>query len=253
MSEQDLFGNEIKNVTPTKETALQISPNDDLVRMAISKDLDTDKLEKIIALVNQQQDRQKKEDFERNFALMRQKLPAIAKKSGAKDRDGKVLYKYAEIDEIQRLCDPVIFEHGFSYSWREEPIETGKRIWIDITGYGYTKSNFFDCPQIQATGIQNAIQVAGAMSSYGRRYTFVSGFGIIVEGEDSDGQISSDPDVLKLKLESMLQEKGADGKLKLPTSAETVMRIELNKENPDVDKLRQYIKHAIARYGCTPK
>ena len=31
------------------------------------------------------------------------------------------------------------------------------------------------------------MQVMGAMSTYGRRYTFLAGFGIVVQDEDEDG------------------------------------------------------------------
>jgi hypothetical protein len=246
VSEKDLFGNETAIAKKEKSDLMY-----DLVQKAISSNLDTDKLEKILNLFNQQQDRQKKEDFEYHFAEMRKRLPSIAKKSSVKNKDGKLLYKYAAIEEIQRLCDPIIFDHKFCYSWREEPIDGGKRIWVDITGYGYAKSNFFDCPKINGTEIQNAIQIAGSMTTYGRRNTFISGFGIIVEGEDSDGQISCDPEILKVKLETMLQEKGLDGKFLLPPNAETAMRKELSKENPDIEKLRKYVQHCL-KHGCTP-
>ena len=32
----------------------------------------------------------------------------------------------------------------------------------------------------------NPVQTAGAMSTYGRRYTFIAGFGVVIEDEDTD-------------------------------------------------------------------
>ena len=64
--------------------------------------------------------------------------------------------------------------------------ETGKRVIMSISGYGHTKTTSFDVPKIEGTNRQNAVQAAGAMSTYGRRYTFIAGFGLTVKGEDDD-------------------------------------------------------------------
>jgi hypothetical protein len=54
---------------------------DPLVRLAIEKDFDAEKLDKIITLFNKQEDRRIREDFETVFAEMRSKLPTIRKES----------------------------------------------------------------------------------------------------------------------------------------------------------------------------
>lgn len=175
-------------------------------------------LERFIALRKSEQERQSRLDFEAHFALMRRELPVIRKTKEVKIRGTKA-YSYEPIERIQAECDPIIFRHGFSYSWREEAIQSGKRVWLDITGYGYTRSNYFDVPPLNpiqsrdGNQVTNAVQMAGAMSTYGRRYTFISGFGLIVEGEDSDGVV--------LTIDSELQ---ADlDRIKAATSTESIM------------------------------
>lgn len=154
-----------------------------LVQMAIDKDLDINKLEKIIELKNQEQARAAQQEFERNFSLMQAEFTPVAKsKAGS---EGK--FKYAPMSELQKAYGPIIAKHGFSYRHREELLPNGgKRVVMRISGWGYVEEVFFDIPRIDGTRMMNAVQIAGAMSTYGRRYTFMSGFGVIVEDEDID-------------------------------------------------------------------
>lgn len=165
-------------------TEKQVVPvNEDRLLEKVIDSGNIDILERFIALRAKEEERQARIAFEEAFTRMQSELPAVVK---TKD-NGATKSKYAPLEVIQRACDTTIHKHGFSYSWREEAIHEGKRVWMDISGFGYTKSAFFDCPKIAGNNAQNAIQIAGAMSTYGRRYTFVSGFGIVVEGEDTDG------------------------------------------------------------------
>ena len=84
---------------------------------------------------------------------------------------------------------PTISKHGFSVSWDEVKTETGKRCLMTISGHGSFRVNSFDIPMLEATKQMNAVQVAGAMSTYGRRYTFIAGFGVIIADEDTDAVV----------------------------------------------------------------
>lgn len=165
-------------------------------------------LKEFIALRAQEEARQSRIQFEENFARMRAELPRITKSKNV-DIRGKRAYSYAPIEDIQKVCDPIIFKHGFTYSWREEAIPEGKRVWLDIMGYGHTKSNYFDSPRLdpiqsrEGFNVTNVVQMAGQMSTYGKRYSFVSGFGLIVEGEDADAQTVEIPQELSDALDKI--------------------------------------------------
>lgn len=162
-----------------------------LIKMAIDKDLDTDKLEKIIALHNDMKMAQAKEDFEFHFAEMQKEFTPM-KRSKKTDKG-----KYSPIDEFQKKYDPIITAHGFSYSWNENQLADG---WIDIvltiSGYGYSKQNHKAFPPYEpdkgsSSGkpIMNVLQAEGVRSTYGYRYTFKAGFGITETDEDTDGNM----------------------------------------------------------------
>jgi hypothetical protein len=195
-------------------------------------------MEKLIAMKYADEDRQARLLFEEHFAQMQAVLPVVTKRK----ENGGSKSKYAPIEDIQAQWDPIIRSHGFSYSWREEvvPEFDGKRILLDVMGYGHTKTNYFDSPRIDGNSAQNKIQVAGAMSTYGRRYTFVSGMGGRVEGEDSDGQ-TLDEGSLEIDLRTFLHSG------KLSPEATKIILDELAKPDKDIAKLRNYWKRAKAK------
>lgn len=177
----------VTNVREPFPPALSEDPTVMLMQMA--KDLDVDKLQRLIDMRNAQEEREAKREFDLHFAEMKAELPAIGRvKQGDKA-------KYAPIEEMQRQCDPVIARHKFSYSWNEVEREDGKlEIILSISGYGYSKINIKVLPVYEpdkgresGKSIMNSLQAEGVRSSYGRRYTFINGFGLTVEDEDTDG------------------------------------------------------------------
>ena len=176
-------------VVGTNELTAQ-SESGALLQMAITEGLDVDKLEKLIDLRDREEAKQCKKDFDFHFAEMQRDFKPVQRtKKGYSN-------KYAPLEDLQSQYSPIISEHGFSYKWNEKTIDTGKRVTLIITGYGYTDSDTtFDVPKLEKTNQMNSIQVLAAMSSYGKRYTFTAGFGIIIEDEDTDGNLSFDDGV----------------------------------------------------------
>lgn len=165
-------------------------------------------MEKLIAMKYADEDRQARLAFETAFAKMRSQLPTIKKTKEVTRSGGQHMYNYAPLEEIQKTCDPILQEHGFSYSWREEAIEAGKRVWFDLFGFGHTKSNCFDAPLLGAktsregNEITNAVQGARMTSSYAKRNSMVDGLGLIIEDEDDDARIELD-DEIRAMIEKM--------------------------------------------------
>jgi len=188
MSDQELFQED----QPKEIVQIQtddLAPEDRLMALAISSGK-IDMLERFIALREKEEARQSKLAFNLHFAEMQKEFPTV--KRGKQGYD----YKYAPIEMLQQTYGPIIAAHGFSYRWREEAIESGKRCVMIISGWGHSEENSFDIPLLTGTKQMNAVQVAGAMSSYGRRYTFIAGFGVIIEDEDQMDSLTFDEGVL---------------------------------------------------------
>ena len=186
MEEKAVAKQKIKTVVVQPE----VTESGRLVEMAINKDLDIDKLERVIALQLEMETRESKMLFDIHFSEMQKDFKPVQRtKKGYSN-------SYAPLEDLQKQYSPVISKHGFSYRWKESTIETGKRVTLIITGYGYTDSGTtFDVPKLEKTNQMNSIQVLASMSSYGKRYTFTSGFGIIIEDEDTDGNLTFDDGV----------------------------------------------------------
>jgi len=199
-------------------------------------------LERYIALRKSEEERQARVVFEEHFAKLRADLKPVVKQK----ENTFLRSKYAPLETLQAVCDETIFKHGFSYTWREEAISEGKRIWMDITGYGHSKSNYFDTPNMEplksneGKQVTNILQARGIQSTYGQRYTFKAGFGIVIAGEDTDGERLDEG-----SLEMDLREYIKTGKLN--PEAVAIIEKELSKAEPDIAKLRNYWKRAGAK------
>jgi len=158
----------------------------DLLMVKVIESGNIDALERFIALREREESRHANLAFDKHFSAMQSEFGTVERTKKAYG------YKYAPLEDLQREYSQVISKHGFSYTWNEEAIEGGKRCTMTISGYGASRSNSFDIPQLtpvvsrEGKVKQNAVQVAGAMSTYGRRYSFIAGFGVIIADEDTD-------------------------------------------------------------------
>jgi hypothetical protein len=217
------------------------SKNDEIMLRAIETG-NVDALEKLIDLRAKEEARQAQLTFEEEFANMQASFTPIKRTKKNKGTSSN----YAPLDELQKHFGPTISKHGFSYRWDEENYEGGKKTTMFISGYGHTKENSFFVPQLEGTRAMNSVQVAASMSTYGQRYTFVAGFGITIEGEDTDASTGpatngKDPheEWRREKLEAIRNLQIDDG---YRESLER--RVEQVKTKADADKLSAEIKDA---------
>lgn len=176
----------------SEEKQVIISESQALLRMAIDKDLDIDKLEKLIGMKNAEEDRKCKKDFDFHFSEMQKEFkPIFRSKKGDKGN-------YAPVDVLCDTYGPIIAKHGFSFYWDEEEIVDGAlKIILYISGHGHTKRNTKTLPDYipdkglsSGKPIMNVLQAEGTRTTYGQRYTFKNGFGITETDEDTDGNLS---------------------------------------------------------------
>jgi hypothetical protein len=231
----ELFEAEGKQIAVSKEDRL-------LETVLASGNIEV--LERYIALRKSEEERQARIIFEEHFAKFRADLKPVLKQK----ENTFLRSKYAPLEVLQDACDPTIAKYGFFYTWREEAIEGGKRIWMDISGYGHTRSNYFDTPDLEplksneGKAVTNILQARGIQSTYGQRYTFKAGFGIVIAGEDMDGN-RLDEGSIELDLKEFIR----SGKL-LPDAIKIIEK-ELNKPEGErnIETLRNYWKRAKAK------
>ena len=165
-----------------------------IVRLAVENNLDVEKLERLIDMKNREEARIAKLDFDAHFTAMQKEYPTVRKSKEVRNRAGdKVLYTFCPLEEILKVFSPILGKYGFSYRWSEEHIsDTIKRVWCIISGYGHEEKGYVDIPIQPGNEFTNAIQQRGVSSTYGKRYSFINATGIIIEGEDNDGQMDDE-------------------------------------------------------------
>lgn len=168
-----------------------INTPSDLLAVAINKDADIDKLEKLMQLQERYDAKQAEREF--NLALSRfQKECPVIKKS--KEGFG---YKYADLDAIVRTIKDTLFECGLSFRF-EQKQDNGihvKCILSHIDGHHQSSEMTASADD---SGRKNVIQAIGSAVTYLKRYTLVDVLGLATSDEDVDGRQPNDisPDVL---------------------------------------------------------
>ena len=164
-----------------------VSTTDAILELAKDASIDADKLQKLIAMKYADEDREARKEYFRHWGEMQADLGAVQKTKTVKDRDGNLLYTFADIDNIVDACGPVIARHGFGWRFSAETLENGeKRTWCIITGYGHEERNYIDLPIMAESKATNALQQRGSSGTYGERYAFKAGFAVVIAGEDND-------------------------------------------------------------------
>lgn len=175
---------------------LPVAPTPDaLLELAIAKDLDVAKLEKLIELRERVEATAAAREFFDAFARFQAKLKPIEKnklapktttKSGAQYGG----YYYATLDEIARTVSEPLAEEGLSYSWDTWFSEDGRRLRVTCTlrhRAGHSISSAFEAPTEAVTQAMSPQQKTANAQTYGRRYSLVAVLGITTADPDLDG------------------------------------------------------------------
>jgi hypothetical protein len=177
-----------KAVAKRKTTAPVESTADAIIRMAVEKNLDVDKLERLIEMRNREEERIARQEFTAHFTAMQSEFPMVQKHKKVYNKTGdKVLYRYASLEDILAEYAPILARHGFAYRWEEEAVADNiKRVWCIISGYGHEERSYVDIPIEPGNSFTNNIQQRGVSTSYGKRYSFINATGVILAGEDNE-------------------------------------------------------------------
>lgn len=172
--------------------AVQAAPDSGLVamleRLATNKDVDVEKMERIIAMQERILDRNAEAAFNMDFAEMQAEIPTIVER-GKTDKA-----KYALLEDIVEAVRPVLQRHGFSLSFRTEwpDKKTVKVVGILTHKQGHSRQSEF-LSEADTSGSKNAIQALGSAVSYGHRYTTRDLLNITSRGEDDDATRAGRP------------------------------------------------------------
>lgn len=176
-------------------------------RMATNKDVDAEKLDKLLSLQERMLDRGARTAFDTAMIAMQPKLPVIEKdaaiivreKDNRGARTGEITQNtpYAKWEKIVPLIKPVLARYGFSLTHRSSTAPSGKlRVTAILKGHGHTDDSCYLDLEADGTGSKNNAQAWASALSYAKRHTACAVLNIVTReasAEDDDGKASGAP------------------------------------------------------------
>jgi hypothetical protein len=159
-----------------------------MITMGIEKGIPVESLERLLAMRTQLKQEFAEEAANKAFAKLQSELPIIGRSVEGYG------YSYAPLEDVVEKTIKHITSNGFSY-WFETS-ETDEKIIITCIAkheLGAIRKSSIELPKmtspVSKTGKQsmNNVQTTAATITYGKRYSYVNLFGIIIGNEDTDG------------------------------------------------------------------
>lgn len=147
-------------------------------------------MEAMVGLYERMQAKEAEREFNTAFLELKKEMPKIAATKPVPNNDGTTRYKYAPLDEIDEILQPLALRHGFTYTFAEGDKSDATKIEKVCTVYhtgGHKRSNSFACRK-SAPPKSNDSQADGNTHSYAKRGALCDAFGIVVDRDDDARQ-----------------------------------------------------------------
>lgn len=177
---------------PTQNNApVYVNPYDKMIEMALTSDIDMDKLERIIALGKEHEADMARKAYFAAFAAFSENPPEISKDVHVayqnKDQTW-TKYKHADVGKSLQIIKAALAPHGLSINFKQKQEGGVLTVTCFLTHrLGYQESTSLSAAP-DASGGKNGIQGTASTDSYLKRYTAFSITGLHAVGEDDDGR-----------------------------------------------------------------
>lgn len=169
------------------ERVPQATTPDQLLALAINKDLDIDKLAKLMELQKQYNDDLARKAFFSALSDFQINCPEIRKTKEV--NFGQTKYFFAPLADIDRQIKKPLKDCGLSKRW--EIKDTGEEIEVTciITHLdGHSEQTGMKAKP-DGSGSKNPIQARGSAIEYMKRYTLIGALGLTTTDTDMDGRL----------------------------------------------------------------
>lgn len=159
-------------------------------RLARDKDMDVDKLDKLMQMYERQAARVAEEQFNAAMSTAQKAMRPIA----ADAENPQTRSKYASYGQLDRALRPIYTDHAFgvSYDTGDSSKEDYVRVLAYVThGGGHSRTYHLDMPNdgkgAKGGDVMTKTHATGAAMSYGMRYLLKMIFNVAVGEDDRDG------------------------------------------------------------------
>lgn len=167
-------------------TQAKLSP---IVAAAMDKDLDTDKLDKLLNIQLKHEQNEAKKHFYKDLSLFKSKAPQIDKNatvSYGAGKGGATRYNHATLGYVMAKVTPLLSEHGLNLTWRVK--DEGQQISVKAIlahQLGHQEETTLTAP-VDNSGSKNPIQAKKSTVTYLERITGMAILGLAEHDADTD-------------------------------------------------------------------
>jgi len=190
-----------------------------LLELAINKDLDADKLERLVAMKERMEDRQAAQEFNAAFGRFQDQCPTIVKNKTAKiaTKSGASFgYRYADLEQVAKLLREPLRDNGLSYSFDTEQGERSIVVTCQVRHIGgHCEQSTVTIP-IDTGARMSMAQTVGSAMMYAKRNALINALGLTAcdDADDDGAGGESDPEPITaaqvVELEQLIADSGAD-------------------------------------------
>lgn len=161
-----------------------------LLELAIQKDADVDKLERLMDMQVRWEERQSQKAFTQAITEFQSKCPVIKKQKAGHN------YNYAPLSDIVAQIKDVLAGCNLSYRFEQQHNQQEIEVICVVTHKDGHSERTAMKANPDTSGSKNTIQAAGSTVTYLQRYTMIGALGITTADEDMDGRIGNEVDYL---------------------------------------------------------
>lgn len=162
----------------------QLNPSE-LLTLAVDKDLDIEKLGKLMQLQKEWAADQSRKAFFLSLAKFQSEVPEIRKSKSVAFNEVK--YNYAPLSDVVRQIKDTCRECGLSYRWEIQDDKEIIKVTCLVTHVdGHTEQTTMTASP-DDSGKKNKIQQRGSSIEYLKRYTLIGALGLSTTDSDVDG------------------------------------------------------------------
>lgn len=157
-------------------------------RVAMSKDVDVSKLEKMLDMQERILAKQAETSFNQAMSRLQPRLPIIQHDAEIKHGE-KLISSYSRYESIDKLIRPIYTSEGFSLSFNSKKQPDGSVTYYGTLSHidGHSRTAEMDLPA-DSSGAKNAIQAKGSTISYAKRYLVSMLLNLVTTGDDDDAE-----------------------------------------------------------------
>lgn len=179
-----------------------------LLQIAMDKDADLDRLERLMVMQEQWEAREARKAFAVALAAFKANPPSLHKNKTVdfQTAKGRTTYKHATLDEVALQIGAAMSPHGLSFRWNVEQVEARRVRVTCILGHvmGHTEQVTMEGAP-DDSGNKNTIQQVGSTVTYLQRYTLLAITGMAVKDQDDDGAAALHSDEVQQAVQSIEQ------------------------------------------------